>query len=124
MTAHRAKQMALFPAPPTSSRHPDLEDLVGSRRVATALEVLIEVGHGRYAVLEASDQVVGFVDEGAIRHALDVEDLLTLLINNGYAAAARTGEAITATHGAIVRAVRPVTLTVRGVLAIRRSPAV
>jgi hypothetical protein len=123
MTAHRAKQMALFPTPAGNPSGQPLEDLVGSRRVATAVEVLIEVGHGRYGILDASDQAVAFVEENHIRHALDVEDILTLLINNGYAALARTGAAITATHGAIQRTVRPVSLTVHGILAIRRSLA-
>jgi hypothetical protein len=82
-------------------------------RPEVAADVLAEVHHGRYGLLDDSDRFVVFEDDNRVRHAAD-EDVLASLMAGGYVDRRSARDTVPCRHGAIRRPVTPLRLTKRG----------
>jgi hypothetical protein len=113
------RQLALFPAIPHDSSDEQLTEVLGSR-LPVAIEVLGEISDHRYGILAGTDRVMRFIDTLHVRHALDVEDLVALLIAHGIVTVPEAAEPVMAIHGSVPRPVCLLAVTDRGGLALRR----
>lgn len=113
------RQLALFPAVPHDSSHDDLTTVLGSR-LPVAIEVVGEISEHRYGILSGTDRIMRFIDTHHVRHALDVEDLVAILIAHGIVTAPADAEPVMAIHGSLPRPVWLLAVTDRGGLAVRR----
>jgi hypothetical protein len=84
-----------------------------SGRPEVAADVLAEVHHGRYGLLDDSDRFVVFEDDNRVRRAAD-DDVLASLMAGGYLERRPAPDIVTCRHGAIRRLVTPLRLTKRG----------
>jgi|GEM_PF-2999514 len=108
----------LKPPPPRSSR---LTPPARGRRTnrsraghpAVVTEVLTELEHGMYGLLDDTDTVVIFEEHEHVRAALD-DDAIHHLMSQGYAESCPPRERVSYHHGAIRKPVLPLRLTKRG----------
>lgn len=80
---------------------------------AVVLDVLTELEHGQYGMLDDSDTVVIFEDDDRVRAALD-EDAIQHLLGQGYVERCPARERVSCHHGAIRKPVQPLRLSKRG----------
>jgi hypothetical protein len=84
-----------------------------SGRPDVAADVLAEVHHGRYGLLDDSDRFVVFEDDNRVRHAAE-DDVLASLMAGGYLERRPPRDVMQCRHGAIRRPVTLLRLTKRG----------
>ncbi|MEU6645491.1 hypothetical protein ABZ863_23465 [Saccharomonospora sp. NPDC046836] len=104
--------------PPTrgrNTRKPPANPLV-------AKDVLAEVQHGRFGMLDNTDRVMVFEDDDRVRVALD-EDLVHHLLANGYIERSPARDAVSCRHGAVRKPVLPLRLAKRGRAMLNRWTA-
>lgn len=82
-------------------------------RPEVAAEVLADVHHGRYGLLDDGDRYVVFEDDTRVRLATD-ENVLDSLAANGYIERRPIRDTVSCRHGAIRRPVTPLRLTKSG----------
>ncbi|TKG57847.1 hypothetical protein [Prauserella endophytica] len=101
--------------PPTrgrSTRKPPANPLV-------AKDVLAEVQLGRFGLLDDTDRVMVFDDEGHVRAALD-EDIVHHLLSGGYVERCPPRDTLTRLHGVVRKPVLPLRLTKTGRAMLQR----
>jgi hypothetical protein len=110
-------QLGLFgtnpePAPPAAApARPRRSRSTGTPEVAA--EVLADVHHGRYGLLDDGDRYVVFEDDTRVRLAAE-ENVLASLAEGGYVERRPIRDTVSCRHGAIRRPVTPLRLTKRG----------
>lgn len=82
-------------------------------RPDVAAEVLTDVHHGRYGLLDNGDRFVVFEDDTRIRLAAE-ENVLASLAANGYIERRPARDTVSCLHGVIRRPVTPLRLTKSG----------
>ena len=82
-------------------------------RPEVAAEVLADVHHGRYGLLDDGDRYVMFEDDTCVRLAAE-DNVLASLAANGYVERRPARDTVSCRHGAIRRPVTPLRLTKRG----------
>lgn len=78
-----------------------------------AADVLADVHHGRYGLLDDGDRYVVFEDDTRVRLAAE-ENVLASLAAGGYVERRPIRDTVSCRHGAIRRPVTPLRLTKRG----------
>lgn len=84
-----------------------------------AKEVLAEIQLGRFGLLDDTDRVVVFDDEGHVRAALD-EDIVHHLLAGGYADRCPPRDTRSCLHGVVRKPVLPLRLTKTGRAMLQR----
>lgn len=123
-----ADQLGLFgtsadpdPAPPGTARaRPRRSRSTGRPEVAA--DVLADVHHGRYGLLDDGDRYVVFEDDTRVRLAPE-DNVLASLAANGYIERRPARDTVSCKHGAIRRPVTPLRLTKSGQALMHRWAA-
>jgi hypothetical protein len=84
-----------------------------SGRPEVAAEVLTDVHHGKYGLLDDGDRFVVFEDDDRIRLAAE-DNVLGSLVSNGYIERRPARDTVSCRHGVIRRPVTPLRLTKQG----------
>jgi len=108
VAAPSSRQQQHRPQRPTRSRRPQ-----NSARPEVAADVLADVHHGRYGLLDDGDRYVVFEDDTKVRLAPD-DNVLASLVANGYVERRPARDTVSCKHGAIRRPVTPLRLTKSG----------